>query len=82
MTADAIRAAVLDAIERGAIPAGGPSELAARDQLGAEHAGHVQGWADGIAAGIREQALDPSCCCVDGGQAAGVRCRRCKGWAP
>ena len=56
MNPDAIRRAVLDAIARGDIPAGGPSELAARDLVDDAPARYWQRWADDAAARIRERA--------------------------
>lgn len=52
---DAIRRTVLDAIARGDIPAGGPSELAARDLVDDAPARYWQRWSDDAAARISEQ---------------------------
>ena len=72
------RQAVLDAVGRGDIPTGGPSELAARDLLDRAPAGYLERWAVDAAARIRAQPMP--CSCADGGS-GGERCGRCYGEA-
>lgn len=79
MTADDIRREVLDAVQRGDIPRGGPSELAARDLIDDCPAGYWQRYIAEATARIREQAARPNCTCADGGR-GGDRCDRCWGW--
>jgi hypothetical protein len=49
------RRRLLEAIDRGEIPHGGPSELAAHDLLDDVPAGYWERWAEGSVERIREQ---------------------------
>ena len=75
---DRNRARVLDAVARGELPAGGPSEMAARDQR--MDAVYWARWGEQAAERIREQVRARVCCCLDGGQpGSDGRCQR-YGW--
>jgi hypothetical protein len=70
------RARVLDAVAHGELPAGGPSEMAARDQQ--MDAAYWERWSEQAAERIREQTRAQACQCRDGGQpGADRRCQRC-----
>lgn len=53
-----VRRRVLEAIERGEIPAGGPSELAAYDLLDDVPADYWERWSQEAAKRIRERRAD------------------------
>jgi hypothetical protein len=77
VTGDEVRRQVLEAVERGELPPGGPSELAARDLTADAPAGYWRRYSAEACARIR--ADRPRCSCADGGD-GGDRCRRCWGW--
>jgi hypothetical protein len=64
-------ARVLEAVARGELPPGGPSELAALDLLDDLPGSYWQRWSPDAAARIRTRATSADCCCVDGGRPAG-----------
>jgi anti-sigma factor RsiW len=57
---DQLRRQVLDAIARGELPSGGPSELAARDLLDDAPAAYWERWAADTAARIRARLPEPA----------------------
>ena len=57
------RSHVIDAVEGGRLPRGGPSDAAAHNLLDDLPDGYWQGWSDDAAARIRAQR--PRCSCVD-----------------
>jgi hypothetical protein len=76
-TVDEARPRVLDAVEGGRLPAGGPSHLVA---LGREaDADYWARWSEAAAARIRAQPVRCTCA-LPGQPAADGRCSRCWGW--
>jgi len=72
---DEVRRRVLEAVERGHLPRGGPSELAARDLIEHVPAGYWAKWTREAAKRIRRQASRPRCtCAVPLCEADAVRC--------
>jgi hypothetical protein len=81
MTPNEIRRQVLASVAEGKIPAGGPSELAARDLIDQAPGGYFERWSHDAAERIRARAARPRCVC--GAVAApgpDGRCERCQGW--
>ena len=58
MRAADVRRQALDAVERGELPRGGPSELAARDLSADVPAGYWDKWSSGAARRIRAEQHD------------------------
>jgi hypothetical protein len=78
MTPEEIRRRVLEAVERGKLPRGGPSHLAALDRK--ESADYWERWSIRAAARIRAQAMDCTCSNEQPREHAGDgRCSRCWG---
>ena len=79
---DEVRRHVVDAIQAGRLPRGGPSDAAVHDLLDELPGGYWERWSDAAAERVRAQAAHPRCCCADGGQrGADGRCQRCWGEA-
>lgn len=60
MRPDAVRRQVLEAVERGDLPRGGPSELAARDLIDHAPASYWTTWTREAAERIRRQVREGS----------------------
>lgn len=77
---DEIRRRVIDALEAGRLPRGGPSDAAAHDLFGELPGDYWERW--GAAAAERMRARRPRCLCADGGAepVGDGRCSRCWGW--
>jgi hypothetical protein len=77
---DGIRRQVLTAVAEGKIPAGGPSELAARDLIDQAPDGYFERWSHDAAERIRAQARALRCSCAGGpAELEDGRCLRCYG---
>ena len=78
---DHARQRVLEAVEAGRLPRGGPSHLAALNLLDDMPPGYWERWGEHAAERIRAKAEHPRCCCgafSEPGQDG--RCERCCGW--
>ena len=76
---DEIQRRVIDAVEAGRLPRGGPSEACAHDLLDDLPDGYFERWANAAAERIRAQR--PGCCGGGFADIRGNRCERCWGWA-
>ena len=75
---DEVRRHVIDAVEAGRLPRGGPSDAAARRLLDELPRDCWERWGNAAAERIRAQRL--RCCCADGPRlGADGRCGRCYG---
>jgi hypothetical protein len=79
MSAD-VRDEVLAVVEQGELPAGGPSELAARGLAKDAPARYFQHWAREAAVRVRVEARRPVCRCPTAVTTPSGRCERCRGW--
>jgi len=75
------RRRVLEAVARGELPPGGPSELAALDLLDEAPSEHWERWSAHAAGRVRAQAKAVRCSCADGGELNAERqCTQCSGF--
>ena len=80
VNAEPTRERVLEAIERGEIPKGGPSELAAHGLTDDAPEGYWSRWGEGSAERIRGQVLETVCHCeLEPDSITEGRCGRCLG---
>jgi hypothetical protein len=79
--ADPVRQRVLDAVEAGRLPRGGPSHLAALDMVDEFPEKYWHDWNDACAERIRSRAQHPRCRCGSFAEPeADGRCARCAGF--
>jgi hypothetical protein len=76
---DEISRKVLEAVERGELPRGGPSHIAARALCEDTPPGYFERWSEKAAERIRQQASRPRCSCASPAGSES-RCERCGGW--
>jgi hypothetical protein len=83
VTPEEVRRQVLQAIERGEIPMGGPSEIAAYGLIDEVPRDYWERWNGDAAARIKAKAERPRCTCGRFSEPSGAdqRCQRCMGFA-